>query len=83
MTILYTFGQRAKQIRGEARAFATCAAIANTYAKDTINGAGTADYDLLAAADDLETAARDLRQLAAKVEQMRADLNNPVLIAAE
>lgn len=83
MTILYTFGQRAQDIRSKARTFATCAAIANTYAKDTINGASTADYDLLAAADDLETAARDLRQIHAKVEQMRADLNNPVLQAAE
>jgi len=83
MTILYTFGQEAKQIRDKARAFATCAAIANTYAKDTVSGASTADYDLLSAADDLEAAARDLRQLGAKVEQMRADLNNPVLVAAE
>lgn len=83
MTILYTFGMKAKSLRDQARAFATCASVANTYAKDTVNGASHGDYDLLAAADDLEAAARDLRQLAAKVEQMRADLNNPVLQAAE
>lgn len=83
MTNLYTFGMKAKDIRGQARSFATCASVANTYAKDTVNGASHADFDLLAAADDLEAAARDLRHLAAKVEQMRAGLNNPMLEAAE
>ncbi|MFC4172671.1 hypothetical protein ACFOYU_11460 [Microvirga sp. GCM10011540] len=83
MTILKTFGQRAKEIRDQAQAFATAAHCAAIYVDDTASGASTADYDLLQAAKFLEDSARDLRQLHARIEQTRADQTTPVLQAAE
>lgn len=71
MEILYTFGQRAKHIMDQARAFATCASVARTYIQDTPSGPSTPDYDLLQAAKYLEDAARDLRQLHARLEDQR------------
>lgn len=83
MTLLETFGGRARAIKDTVRSFATDAHCASIYVEDTIKGAGEADGDLLLAAQYLEDAARDLRTLRARIEQMRADRFNPVLIAAE
>jgi len=83
MTILKTFGHRAKEIRDMAQAFATAAHCAAVYVDDTASGASTAEYDLLQAAKHLEEAAGDLRTLHARIEQMRTDRANPVLLAAE
>ncbi|WP_201829649.1 hypothetical protein [Microvirga zambiensis] len=83
MSIFATFGHRAAALKRSARAFAQDARCTEIYVSDTANGAGDADYDLLYAAADLEAAARELRQMHARVEQRRADQTNPHLIAAE
>jgi len=71
MTILKAFGQRATEILHMAQSFASCAQTANVYVKDTVGSEGQADYDLLLAAAHLEAAARDLRQLHCKIQDMR------------
>lgn len=53
------------------------------FASDTRHGESTADWDLLNAARSAEEFASTCRRLHARIEQARADLNNPVLIAAE
>jgi hypothetical protein len=78
-----TFGDRARKIKAASRTLCSDAHLARVYVKDTADHAGEADFDLLNAAYSLELAARDLRQLHARIEQQRADLHNPVLIAAE
>jgi hypothetical protein len=83
MSIFKTFGHRAAAIKATARAFSRDARCAEIYVQDTTAGYGEADFDLLYAAADLEATARELRQLHARIEQMRADLANPTLQAAE
>jgi hypothetical protein len=77
------FGAAVTRIKRDADKLARDAHMARVYAKDTAQSIGQADYDLLYAAQCLELAARDLRLTHAKVQQLRADLNNPHLIAAE
>jgi hypothetical protein len=83
MSIFETFGHRAAALKRSVRAFARDARCTEIYVSDTVNGPGDADYDLLHAAEDLEAAARELRQLHARVEQNRADRSIPALQAAE
>jgi len=80
---LSSFGNRACRIKAAVRELSSDAHLARIYVKDTAGGPGEADFDLLHTAHSLELAARDLRHLHARVEQMRADLSNPELIAAE
>jgi len=80
MTILKAFGQRTKEILDMTRALATCADLANTYVNDTVNGCSQADFDLLLAARYAEDAARDLRQLHAKIQAMRGESEAPAQI---
>jgi len=77
------FGAAVTSIKRDADKLARDAHMARVYAKDTAESIGQADYDLLYAAQCLELAARDLRLTHAKVQQLRADQSNPVLIAAE
>ncbi|NBJ13307.1 hypothetical protein [Microvirga arsenatis] len=77
------FGVAASRIKMDADKLSRAVHLALVYAKDTARGAGQADFDLLHAAACLELAARDCRLLHAKVQQLRADQNNPALIAAE
>ena len=77
------FGTAVTSIKRDADKLARDAHMARVYAKDTTASIGQADYDLLYAAQCLELAARDLRLTHAKVQQLRSDQANPVLIAAE
>ena len=78
-----SFGVTVTSIKRDADKLARDAHMARVYAKDTATSIGQADYDLLYAAQCLELAARDLRLTHAKVQQLRSDQNNPVLVAAE
>ena len=78
-----SFGAAVTSIKRDADQLARDAHMARVYARDTGESIGQADYDLLYAAQCLELAARDLRLTHAKVQQCRADLSNPVLVAAE
>lgn len=77
------FGVAVTSIKRDADKLSRDAHMARVYAKDTAGSIGQADYDLLHAAECLELAAHDLRLTHARVQQYRADQNNPRLIAAE
>jgi hypothetical protein len=84
------FGSYAERIKENAICLANQTGAIARYVADTKRGAGQAEYDLLFAAEMLEhgalranETAQELRKLHARIEQKRADLSNPHLIAAE
>jgi hypothetical protein len=67
------FGVAAKKLLMDADKLARDVHLARVYAHDTARSAGQADFDLLQAAHCLELAARDARQLHARIQEMRGE----------
>jgi hypothetical protein len=87
---ILSFGSNADRLKIETSRLANQVRAISRYIQDTKSRPGQADYDLLFAAEMLEhgarqavESARELRSLHARIEQQRADLSNPRLIAAE
>jgi len=74
------FGAAVTSIKREVDQIARDAHMARVYVDDTAESMGQADYDLLYAAKCLELAARDLRLLHARLQEMRGEPKNPATI---
>ncbi|WP_262027113.1 hypothetical protein [Microvirga sp. Mcv34] len=71
MTIITAFEQQAREILHKTEQFLRCTEIACAYAAGTMNSPGAEEGKLLLAAANLETSARNLRQLCTGVHAMR------------